>query len=118
MTETHTERRTRIEATADAFRARGSKLARRLLAEYRATEAAVRPVDRKVTGARFDAACATLAALYGCTPTAVDYAVRFPARDAGAAPGMTHGAGGNLDLLAWEATTAEAIDTELAKLAP
>lgn len=116
-TETYAEKRSRIEAENDAFRKRGSKLARKLLALQLACEGAQRPTDVKTTSAALRGATQVLAAMHGWTETAWHLAVLAPFQAAkGDRPAMGHGLGGNQAYLAWEASLAEAIDAEITKL--
>jgi hypothetical protein len=118
-TETYAQRRAREVAEADALRARGSKLARKLLALQTQRMDAQGPKAQAVAIARLEGAAEALAALHGYTPHAYEMAVIGPwqkACTAGPRPVMNYAPGGNLPLLRWEADLAEAIDAELAKL--
>ena len=122
VTESYSAKRSRIEAENDAFRARGSKLARKLLALMTARMDAHKqgPKAEAVAIARLEGAAEALAALHGYTPHAWEMTVisswQRACGAAGPRPVMSHGLGGNQALLAWEAALAEDIDAELAKL--
>lgn len=112
----YADKRTQVYAEADALRARGSKLARKLLALQIAHMDAQGPKAQAVAIARLDGACVALAALHGFTEHAWLMAVVAPWQADWQRPVVSHGLGGNLEYLRWEARMAEAIDAELARL--
>lgn len=115
-TETYTQRKTRVIAENDALRARGSRLARKLLALQIGHMDAKGATHQSVAIARFQGATMILAAEHGYTEHAYEMAVIGPWRANPYRPETTSGVGGNTAYLRWEAEMAEAIDAELAKL--
>jgi hypothetical protein len=114
--ETYAQRKTREIAQADALRKRGSRLARKLLALQIGHMDAKGATHQSVAIARFQGAIMLLAAEHGYTDHAYEMAVIGPWRANPHRPVLSHGPGGNLAYLTWEAEMAEAIDAELAKL--